>query len=78
MKESILRRFPQLQPDDVLLRDDGAGIYLEVWNSEEPEPTMEKVLSWVEEDRDLPKAPTEQERIEELENLMNLMLMGVI
>jgi hypothetical protein len=52
MKESILKRYPELSSQDLGLRDDGdeKGIYIEVWNSDKPKPSMEEVKAWHEED----------------------------
>ncbi|MEH7157481.1 XkdW family protein [Neobacillus drentensis] len=61
MKDSILKRYPTLTEDDVVLRDDGYGVFIDVWNSDEHKPTMEQVTSWVAEDAKLPKPKTEIE-----------------
>ncbi|QIQ61226.1 XkdW-like protein [Bacillus phage vB_BcM_Sam46] len=50
MKNSIIKRYPGLTPDDVKLRDDGDGIYIEYWNHPKVQPSMEDVLKWYEED----------------------------
>ena len=59
MKESILKRYPTLSFDDVSLRDDGKGIYIDVWKSKETKPTMAQVLAWVAEDAKQPKPSVE-------------------
>ena len=61
MKESILKRYPTLGPDDVSLRDDGKGVFIDVWKSVQPKPTMAQVIAWVAEDGKLPKPKTELE-----------------
>lgn len=65
MKQSILRRYPELTEDDVVLRDDGEGVYIDIWGSGKPKPTMDEVLSWVEEDKNVPKPKTEMELMKE-------------
>lgn len=70
MKQSIIRRYPELTEKDISLRDDGKGIYIESWNSNLEQPTMEQVLLWVEEDKDLPKPLTELEELKIKQELM--------
>ncbi|QGF21728.1 XkdW-like protein [Bacillus phage vB_BcM_Sam112] len=50
MKDSIIKRYPGLRPEDVRLRDDDDGIYIEYWNHPKVQPSMEDVLKWYEED----------------------------
>jgi hypothetical protein len=50
MKQSILNRYSELTSDDVVLRDDGNGIYIDIWRSTKPKPSMSQILQWVEED----------------------------
>jgi len=65
MLQSILKRYPTLNPEDVRLQDDGDGIYIAYWNSDEPKPTMEQVYQWVEEDSKFPKPKTEIEMLQQ-------------
>jgi hypothetical protein len=82
MKQSILRRYSEMTEDDVVLRDDGdgRGIYIDVWNSDKTKPTMEEVLSWVDEDSTLPTplSPIEQLQKDQAELTFQLMLKGVL
>lgn len=52
MLQSILKRFPELTPEDVSLRDDadGKGVYIDKWNSDKEKPTPEEFKRWHEED----------------------------
>lgn len=50
MKESILRRYPNIDPDSLILRDDGNGPYIDKWPATESKPTMDEVNAWVAED----------------------------
>lgn len=79
-KQSILKRFPNLTENDFgfIDRNDGNGVVFEFWNGEELQPTIEQVKQWNDEDAQLPKPPTIEERISELENLQNLQLLGVL
>ncbi|AND39629.1 XkdW family protein [Cytobacillus oceanisediminis] len=77
MLNSVLKRYPSLTPNDVVLRDDGEGVYVHYWNSQEPQPTISELLAWQKEDEELPKQPTDQDRIVALEEaLLLLMLEG--
>lgn len=78
MLNSVLKRYPELTEEDVTLRDDGTGVYIEKWNSPEPKPTAFELKTWAEEDAKLPKPLTEKERIAELENVVNMLLLGGI
>jgi hypothetical protein len=54
MRESILKRYPNLKEEDIVfvdLSNEGGGIELSVWNSFETKPTMEQINQWNEEDR---------------------------
>jgi hypothetical protein len=48
MQRSILKRYPELSEDDVVIRDDcdGNGAYIDIWNSEKPCPSMDTVRQW--------------------------------
>ena len=61
MKQSILKRFPSMGENDVTLRDDGKGVFIDVWKSKDPKPTMAQVNAWVAEDAQQPKPKTELE-----------------
>jgi hypothetical protein len=52
VKQSILKRYPELTVNDVELRDDAneKGVYIAYWNSDKPQPTMDQVKTWHEED----------------------------
>jgi hypothetical protein len=80
MKESILKRYPELTEHDVILIGDDSGeiVVFGKWNSEKPIPTIEQVNQWVEEDAQLPKPLTTEERLAEAENILNLILLGGI
>ncbi|WP_026572507.1 XkdW family protein [Bacillus sp. UNC438CL73TsuS30] len=65
MKQSILKRYPELTEEDVILRDDGQGIYLDIWKSDKPKPTMDQVKLWAAEDEQLPKPKTELELMQQ-------------
>jgi hypothetical protein len=66
MIDSILKRYPELTNDDVILRDDGdgRGIYIDVWNCDKPKPTMDEVNQWVVEDAALPKPLSDIEQLQ--------------
>jgi hypothetical protein len=80
MKQSILRRFPDITKYDIVLRDDGEGVYIDIWNSDKPKPTMEQVYQWVEEDSTLPKPLSEIEAIkkDQADLIFSLMMNGVL
>ena len=50
--QSILKRYPNLTESDFSFIDryDGKGIVFEYWNSDDPQPTMEQVKQWNDED----------------------------
>ncbi|MCM3599403.1 XkdW family protein [Robertmurraya korlensis] len=75
MKPSILKRYPELSKDDVLLRDDnnGKGPYIAVWKSTKPKPTMDQVKQWVLEDEAIPKPLTPEEELEQVKKQQELM-----
>jgi hypothetical protein len=51
VKDSIIKRYPNLTYDDIGLRDDGNGkTYIEFWNSNEYIPSMNEIMEWVNED----------------------------
>lgn len=70
MIESILRRYPELSKSDVSLRNDGNGIYIEVWNCDQSQPTIEEVNQWVEEDVNLPQPLSEMDQLKKQQELM--------
>lgn len=79
--QSILKRYPTLTESDFSFidRKDGNGKVFEYWKSETAvQPTMEQVRLWNDEDNQLPKPLTIEERIAELENIQNLQLLGVL
>jgi hypothetical protein len=82
VKDSILKRYPELKFDDVVLRDDGdeRGIYIDVWNSDKPKPTIDEVNQWVQEDAALPKPLSDVEQLQkdQADLTFQLMLKGVL
>lgn len=55
MLQTLLNRYPELTKDDVRLRDDGEGVYVDYWNSDKPKPSPADLLAWNEEDTFLQK-----------------------
>lgn len=54
MKETILKRYPELSEDDIVLRDDngdGVNIYIDYWNSDLPIPTPTEIKQWEDEEK---------------------------
>ena len=87
MNQSILKRYPTLTEDDFTLRDDGEGIFIDVWKSKDPKPSMAQVFEWVKEDESAPKPKSEAEvlnaQMEDLkkelsvtQDALNFILMG--
>jgi hypothetical protein len=77
VKQSILKRYPELKEDDITLRDDGAGIFISQWNSEEPKPTITQINQWVAEDEAEPKPKTEEELLREENAQLNLAIIDL-
>ena len=77
MKESILKRYPGLTENDFSLRDDGEGVYIDIWNSEDSKPKMSDVISWVAEDENDPKPKTEVEALREENGHLNLAIIDL-
>lgn len=73
MKEFLLARYPELSYDDVVLRDDGEGIYIDVWNSDTPKPTLENIKQWFEDDNFL---LTKTNKYKELDNACESTILG--
>jgi endo-beta-N-acetylglucosaminidase D len=67
MLYSILKRYPELTEDDVMIvdRSDGKGPFIAYWNSDKPKPTTEQLLQWAEEDA--PEISVQKTDIELLE-----------
>lgn len=78
MKESILKRYPELTANDVTLRDDGEDVYIDVWNCIKAQPPLEQVLAWVEEDTNLPQKKSEMELLKSQQVLMQAALDDLI
>ena len=78
MKDSILRRFPDLGPDDVRLRDDGDGVYIEKWPAGRQKPTMATVNAWVAEDENIEQPKTEIEILKEENEGLQAQLTSVL
>jgi len=83
MKDSIIKRYPGLKWDDVMIQDntDGKGPFITYWNHPKPMPSMEDILKWVKEDEAtyVPTETTEQkvERLEKQLNTTNKSLMDL-
>lgn len=75
MKPSILKRYPELTENDVLLRDDtdGKGVQIVHWNSSKIKPSMDQVKQWVQEDDAIPKPVTPEQELEQLKKQQELM-----
>ncbi|WP_226677183.1 XkdW family protein [Mesobacillus jeotgali] len=63
MIQSILKRCPNMTADQIELRDEGKGVFIHKWEGIDPEPTIEEVKSWHEEDMAnyVPPLPPEEE-----------------
>jgi hypothetical protein len=77
MKQSILKRYPSLNENDFTLRDDGEGIFIDVWNCDDPKPTMEEVEQWALEDENEPKPKTEIDLLREENAQLNLSIIDL-
>jgi hypothetical protein len=69
--EFIISKLPDygLSVEDISLRDDGDGVFIDQWNSELPKPSKEQVGAWLEEFQTLSahSEPTPEEKIAQLE-----------
>lgn len=71
--------FPAAVPDkDYFVRNDGDGDYISEWYLSEPKPSETELQTAWTKVKIPPKGLTPEERLDELENLMNLQLMGVL
>jgi hypothetical protein len=77
VKQSILKRYPELKEDDITLRDDGNGIFISYWNSEKPKPTITQVNQWVAEDEAEPKPKTEIDILKDQNADLNLQIIDL-
>ena len=77
MKQSILKRYPELTEDDIVLRDDGKGVFIDVWKCNKPQPTTEQINQWVAEDENEPQPKTEVEALREENGQLNLAIIDL-
>jgi hypothetical protein len=79
MLTSILKRYPELTSDKVMLVDRGKGVEIAKWDSDKPQPTLEEMNGWVEEDSLTPHlTPIEQLQKDQAELMMQLVMKGVL
>jgi hypothetical protein len=79
-KQSILKRYPELDEKDIILMDNGEGVFIHFWNSDKTKPTMDQVNQWAEEDAKLPKPLSEIEQLQkdQADLTFQLMMKGVL
>lgn len=77
-KDSILKRYPELLPEDVFIQNDsdGNGPRITLWNSDKPMPTAEQIEQWVEEDAQQPKPKSQLDLVQAA--LDDLILGGIM
>jgi hypothetical protein len=47
----MIKKYPELTPyEDFTLRDDGGGVYIDVWKSEKPKPSPADLKAWGEDE----------------------------
>lgn len=80
MLESILKRYPSMKSEDIGIQDnsDDKGAFISFWNSDAPKPSPEDLKRWQQEDAGTPAPLALEERIKELENVVNMLLLGGI
>jgi hypothetical protein len=76
MLASVLKRYPELTEDDVMIVDRGEGPFIYRWNSQQPMPTPEELQQWSEEDV-FPLVQTPEEELLLLKEKQELMQQAI-
>jgi hypothetical protein len=76
MLASVLKRYPELTEDDVMIVDRGEGPFIYQWNSQQPMPTPEELQQWSEEEV-FPPVQTPEEELLLLKEKQELMQQAI-